>query len=451
MMHKDPYGLPLSTTAQAAQAYNAGLRRILLVQAGAEHEMRTAVRADPGFGLAHAGLALLGHEYGVPGVNVGRSLAAAAAAVERRGTERERSQVAAVAAHVRGEGAAITAHLRAHPRDALMLGIAVPTIAFAGVTEVPEQAWTLVESLAPAYGDDWWYAGMLAFVRQEQGRWAQAAALADRALAAEPASGHAVHARAHVYYETGDHRAGLGWLDDWITLRAPQAQHGAHFSWHAALHELSLEDVAAVRRRYREQLAPPRVTGMRALVDAASLLWRGALAGVWDDDPRRIEAVLAVVDPGDLFRPRTPFAAWHAAVALAASRDAAGLARLGRYAASEPGRVFPAVVAPLVAGMQAYVEGRYDAASALLTAVCPNTVALGGSAAQREVIEDTLLDALLAAGRLAQARSLLSHRLGRRPSRPDQRRLGQLAGHPVSWRARSARSDAPVLASMCAT
>jgi hypothetical protein len=279
MMHKDPYGLPLSTTAQAAQAYNAGLRRILLVQAGAEHEMRTAVRADPGFGLAHAGLALLGHEYGVPGVNVGRSLAAAAAAVERRGTERERSQVAAVAAHVRGEGAAITAHLRAHPRDALMLGIAVPTIAFAGVTEVPEQAWTLVESLAPAYGDDWWYAGMLAFVRQEQGRWAQAAALADRALAAEPASGHAVHARAHVYYETGDHRAGLGWLDDWITLRAPQAQHGAHFSWHAALHELSLEDVAAVRRRYREQLAPPRVTGMRALVDAASLLWRAPWPG----------------------------------------------------------------------------------------------------------------------------------------------------------------------------
>jgi len=230
MMHEDLHGLRLSTTAEAAQAYNAGLRRILLVQAGPEHDMRTAIRADPGFGLAHAGLALLGHEYGVAGVNVSRSLAAAAAAVERRGTERERSQVAAVAAHVRGEGAAITAHLRAHPRDALMLGVAVPTIAFAGVTDVREEAWALVESLAPAYGDDWWYAGMLAFVRQEQERWAEAATLAGRALAAEPASGHAVHARAHVHYETGDHRAGLGWLDDWITRLAPQTYHGAHFS-----------------------------------------------------------------------------------------------------------------------------------------------------------------------------------------------------------------------------
>jgi hypothetical protein len=432
MMHEDLYGLRLCTTEEAAQAYNAGLRRILLVQAGPEHDMRAAVRADPGFGLAHAGLALLGHEYGAVGVNVSRSLAAAAAAVERRGAERERSQVAAVAAHVRGEGTAITAHLRAHPRDALMLGVAVPTIAFAGVTDVREEAWALVESLAPAYGDDWWYAGMLAFVRQEQERWTEAAALAARALAAEPASGHAVHARAHVHYETGDHRAGLRWLEDWIRRRAPQAHHGAHFSWHAALHELSLEDAAAVRRRYREQLAPPQVAGLRALVDSASLLWRGALAGVWDDDPQRIEAVLAVVDPQDVFRPRTPFAAWHAAVALAVGRDTAGLARLGRYAASGPGPVFPAVIAPLVAGLRAYVEGRYDTAAALLMAVRRNEVALGGSSAQREVVEDTLLDALLAAGRLAQARSLLEHRLDRRPSRRDQRRLSQLAGFPES-------------------
>jgi len=200
-----------------------------------------------------------------------------------------------------------------------------------------------VETLAPAYGDDWWYAGMLAFVRQEQERWTEAAALAARALAAEPASGHAVHARAHIHYETGDHRPGLRWLDDWITRRAPQAHHGAHFSWPAALHELSLEDAAAVRRRYREQSALPQVAGLRA-----------------------------------------------------------------------------------------YVEGRYDAAAVRLMAVRRNEVALGGSAAQREVIEDTLLDALLAAGRLAQARSLLEHRLDRRQSRRDQRRLYQLTGFPES-------------------
>jgi len=103
--------------------------------------------------------------------------------------------------------------------------------------------------------------------------------------------------------------------------------------------------------------------------------------------------------------------------------EAAALA--ARALAAEP-------APPQVAGLRAYVEGRYDAAAVLLMAVRRNEVALGGSAAKREVIEDTLLDALLAAGRLAQARSLLEHRLDRRQSRRDQRRLYQLTGFPES-------------------
>jgi tetratricopeptide (TPR) repeat protein len=406
-MNRDLFGLPLSTTTEAATAYNAGLRRILLVRSGAEEDLRAAVRADPGFALAHAALALLGHEYGAR-VDVAGELAATGEA----GTARERSQVATIAAHINGVRGAVQHHLRAYPRDALMLSVAVPTIAFAGVTQVPEEAWALVEWLAPAYGTDWWFAGLLAFVRQEQERWDEAAALADRALAAEPASGHAVHARAHVHYETGDHAAGLAWLDGWIDRRAP-AHHGAHFSWHAALHELALEDAEAVRRRYDTQLAPPRVTGMRALVDSASLLWRAGLAGQWDGPPP-IEAVLDVVDPAVLARPRTPFAAWHAAVALATAGDAAGLARLGRHVAGGP-------VAPVVEGLRAYVEGRFDASATLLRSV--DAGKLGGSAAQREVLTDTLLSALLGAGRLAEARALLERRLDRRPSRRDFRQL----------------------------
>ena len=50
----------------------------------------------------------------------------------------------------------------------MLLSVAVPTIAFAGVTTVPQESWAIVERPQPAYGDDWWYAGLLAFVRQEQ-------------------------------------------------------------------------------------------------------------------------------------------------------------------------------------------------------------------------------------------------------------------------------------------
>ena len=116
----------------------------------------------------------------------------------------------------------------------------MPTIAFSGVTDVQQEAWTLVEGLAPAYGDDWWFSGLLAFVRQDQGRYDEADALAWSALRVEPAAGHAVHAQTHVFYETGQHIAGLQWLDPWIASSGQGASHRAHFSWHAALHELSI-------------------------------------------------------------------------------------------------------------------------------------------------------------------------------------------------------------------
>ena len=79
-----------------------------------------------------------------------------------------------------------------------------------------------------------------------------------------------MHARAHVYYEVGEHEAGLTWIDPWIESCGRDAIHRAHFSWHAALHELAMNDEGAVCQRYERQLAPPAVSGTRALVDSAA-------------------------------------------------------------------------------------------------------------------------------------------------------------------------------------
>ena len=156
----------------------------------------------------------------------------------------------------------------------LAVSAAVPTIAFSGVTDLQQEAWELVEGLAPAYGDHWWYISLLAFTRQDQSRFDDAGLLAESALSCEPTSGHAVHAQTHVLYETGKHDTGRAWLDHWVAESGRAASHRAHFSWHAALHELALGDTEAVRQRYYTQLAPPTVTGVRALIDSASLLWR---------------------------------------------------------------------------------------------------------------------------------------------------------------------------------
>ena len=197
---RDPFGLPLSATGAAAARYSAALGRVLRVQSGAGQLVAEAVRLDPGFALGHAVRAVLAAETGAD-IDI-RAALDAALAPGARADERERRFIEVTAARITDPGpdsdAALLAYVGSYPEDALAVSLAIPTIAFTGTTEVPSEAWALVDALAPAYGNHWWYPGMLAFIRQEQGRYAEAADLADRSLAVEPAAGHAVHAKAHV-------------------------------------------------------------------------------------------------------------------------------------------------------------------------------------------------------------------------------------------------------------
>ncbi len=424
---RDRYGLDLSVGGETAPAWDRALQSLLGVRSDAEEAVSDVVALDPEFALAQAARALLADQR-EDHDGCARALAAARRSVAHA-SARERSFVHAVGELLGHEpttavpGTALLRHVEAWPRDALAVSVAVPTIAFAGVS-AGQDSWEFIESLAPAYGDDGWYAAQLAFVRQDQGRFDEAEALAVRALAADPACGHAVHARTHVFYETGDHAAGLAWLDAWLAAHGPHARHRAHFAWHAALHELDLGDDAALRRRYATQLAPPVVTGSRALVDSASLIWRCRMIGSAQDLP--IAPVLAAAPASWLTAPPTSFAAMHSALALAAAGDLDGLQRLRRHCAGRDGQCFAEVVAPLCAALADVVDGRWTVAAHGLGAVVPRMVECGGSAAQREVVEDTWIHALAAAGRGPDAGRVLTARLDRRPSHRDRRRLSAL-------------------------
>jgi uncharacterized NAD(P)/FAD-binding protein YdhS len=396
-VRRDQYGLPILATARAGEHFDDAVRRVLRVQQGAEAALDAAIAEDPSFALAHTVRALLAVE-GVIAADAPAALAAAERAAQSRTDARTGSLLRAVTGRVRaGDPAGLLRHIDEFPRDALAVNACVPTIAFGGATQVPQRAWAIVERLAPVYGEDWWYLGLLAFVRQEQHRWAQSAELADRALAADPAGGHAAHARSHVYYETGEHRAGLDWLDGWINGPGRLAFQGAHYSWHAALHELALERWNDVSARLRGQLSPRSVSGVRALVDSASLLWRCHVLGA-SPQPVGIAEVLGAVPEELLREPRTAFIALHAALALAAAGDLARLDALRRYATARTEPAFD-LVAVLVRALSAYLTGDYARTVELISRRTGEWVRLGGSDAQREVIDDTLLSALHQAGR----------------------------------------------------
>lgn len=442
---RDPLGLPLSTTAEAAHAFNEGLERVLRLQSGGEDLIRQATELDRDFAVAHAALAMLGHESGAS-CDVTTSLAAARDAIGRRGDSREASFVDVVGRRVEeppAQGArALMAHISSYPRDVLAVSAAVPTIAFSGVTDVRQDAWQLVEGLGATYGDHWWYISLLAFTRQDQGRFEEAGLLAESALSCEPSSGHAVHAQTHVLYETGQHDLGRTWLDHWVAASGRAASHRAHFSWHAALHELALGDIEAVRRRYYSQLAPPTVTGVRSLVDSASLLWRWRLC-VADWDPAATAAgagptftgegsvppvgpILDSLDSSLLERPQTPLIALHAAVALAADGRAHGLAGLQAYCRASDDPRLQTVVAPVTEAFLLMEARDWDGAARLLTEVQPQLDTVGGSAAQREIVEEALLFCLVSSGDTTGTASILDSRIHRRPSPLDRRRRDAL-------------------------
>ena len=165
---------------------------------------------------------------------------------------------------------------------------------------------------------------------------------------------------------------------------------------------------------------------MRALVDSGSLLWRARLSDSWRGELPAAD-VLGTVAQEVVERPATAFTALHAAVALAAAGDLAGLRRLRDHAAgADP--VQREVVVPLCEAFAALVEERFQEAVRGLDALLPVLRKVGGSAAQREVVEETLLYALVAAGRCDAARRLLDARLDRGAAPRDRRMLAALPG-----------------------
>jgi uncharacterized NAD(P)/FAD-binding protein YdhS/tetratricopeptide (TPR) repeat protein len=438
---RDPLGLPISTTSDAAAAYNAGIERVLRLQTGAEERLLEAVGSDPSFAVGHAALALLRHQAGVV-TGVAHSLSLARAAAAERADDRERSFVEVVTTIVRGDrasaAAALRRHLADHPRDALALSVAVPTIAFAGSIEVRKDAWQLVDDLGPDYGDHWWYISLLAFVRQEQGRYDEAALLAESALSCEPASGHAAHALAHVHYETGEHETGRTWLDHWLEAGGRESSHRAHFVWHAGLHDLSLDDTESVAARLAGPLQAPTCCGVRGLVDATSLIWRWRVTGpAWDAGlpaPPSADGVLATVDRQLLLRPPTAFHALHAAVAHASSGSVEALDALADHCQRSPDEATRTVVTSVCLGLADLVQERWSTAAWRLAAALPGLGDIGGSAAQHEVIEETLLLALHRAGEETRVRELLTTRLERRGSPIDRRRLAAVGATATASR-----------------
>ncbi|MGE5270043.1 MAG: tetratricopeptide repeat protein [Thiohalocapsa sp.] len=418
-MLQDRYGLGLSTTsADARDAYVEAADLALTFYPGAEEAYDRAIAADPDFALAYAAKAqMLARQSNVAGARE-----ALAAAKDRTAglSEREASHIAffdlAFASRTDDAIAVLYPHLKAWPRDALIVSTAAnPNGLLGGSGRIGQKhrIAELMDSLAPHYGDDYWFLSYHAMAMSEDGRLAPARATIERSVAANPKNAHAAHGFAHVCYESGALDDARSFLSSWLADYPRDGFFYGHLSWHFSLCEIQAGDWDSASHLYRNGIALDRHSGgpQNKISDAAAFLWRSELAG----HPRDEAGWRALYDyvNSALPRPGSGLADLHVILAQAVMGDDSGLkgrtqqmeemTRAGRY----PSTSYLPSLAP---GFVAFVRDDFAGAIEALAPLARQNERIGGSRAQHDLIEFTLLKAYLEANRLEEARRLLAMR-----------------------------------------
>ncbi|MFF9345092.1 tetratricopeptide repeat protein [Streptomyces sp. NPDC014773] len=272
--------------------------------------------------------------------------------------------------------------------------------------------------------------GMYAFGLEEAGHYRRAEEAGLAAVERHPRDVWAVHAVTHTYEMQGRVAEGVAFLDGRAGDWARGNYLTVHNWWHYALYALEAGAEETALRVYDAAVHHEESAGLAMeLLDAAALLWRLRLAGREEPDrwARLADAWAARADP--------PFYAFNDAHAVMAY---VGAGRIGKAeelvadrrrwlaeGAGERGRRTPSnhvmtaeIGLPVCEALVAHGRGDHAAVVELLWPVRRRLQVFGGSHAQRDAVQRTLLESALAAGEHDRARLLLSERDGLRPDSP---------------------------------
>ncbi|MBI1779456.1 MAG: tetratricopeptide repeat protein [Proteobacteria bacterium] len=430
-MPVDIRGLALITEGEnAAQAFDGAVERYVKCKADAGNVLGAAIAADPGFAMAHCfkGYLLL-QTCKVANLPAVAECIRLARSNERMITARERLHLEALEAWHQGEiERAILAWetiLRNYPTDLLALRVAhFVYFALGHVQQMRDsilrtaRAWG---SGVPGYGA---WLGMLAFGHEECGEYDAAERAGRHAVNFDAGDLWATHAVAHVMEMQGRTGEGIQWLCGLEPHWGDGGNFIHHLSWHRALFHLELGQTDAVLGLYDERVRNLDAALTRAqpdlytdIMNGASLLWRLELAGVevggrWAELARHAEMRI-----GDH---RHLLAVVHYAIALAADGREVACARLIQaiHAAAEADAphswVLRCVVARACEAAIAHRHGRHRRVVEQLSPIRDWLWRLGGSHAQRDLVDQMLTDSAIAIGRAdVVSRQIVKASLGR--------------------------------------
>jgi hypothetical protein len=189
-----------------------------------------------------------------------------------------------------------------------------------------------------------------------------------------------------------------------------------HNWWHLGLYLLELGRVTDALALYDERVRVRHSTEWLDIVDAAALLWRLSLYG--QDVTSRAQALAA--DISDLVGvPAYIFNDWHAVMAFGLAGDHARAAAIlaanrnltaptNKHSAERAGL-------SLLTAFSAFSSGDPAAAADSLIGIRQEASVVGGSHAQRDVIDLTLIAAAVRSEQATLARALVTERVARKP------------------------------------
>ena len=408
-MLTDAYKNPLSTQSVTARdALDLGVKKFLGAEAGVADAFLSAIDADEGFALAHIGHAremqLRGRREEVK-ASLGRARKLAQGL-----SAREKSHIHASGLLLEGKGRAareaVYEHVDQWPLDVMIAQMCTSVFGLIGFSGLPgREAEQLAFNtrLASSYGDDWWCRAQLAFAQLEVGRLAEAETNIEAAMASNPESAHSAHIQAHLFYEKLQDENGLRFLSDWWANYDPEGTLHNHMSWHVGLWSLEAGDLEQMMSVLDGAISPDCSHGppLNVLTDAVALMFRAELSGVevsverW----RKLSAYALTWFP----KTGLAFADAHAAIAHARSQNWVALDDLVNMGGGPAGEV----TRKIAAGYRAMEDENWSKAADLFVEVVPEHARIGGSNAQRDLIDFTLAACLARDGRQQEARTIL--------------------------------------------
>lgn len=431
----DTLGHRLSgATAAAVEPYDRATHELCCLIGDPLATIDGALAKAPEMSMAHAMRAWL-HLLGTEAPALGTAREAAAAAARFAGTDRERMHARAAALVADGrwrEAGRLLEDVSArHPRDLLALLAGHQIDFFTGDSRMLRDR---IARARPHWSDSMpgchAVLGMHSFGLEETGDYAAAEREGRRAIDMEPRNTWAWHAVAHVHEMRNAPQEGIRWLEPNTAHWAQDSFFSVHNWWHLALFKLEQDRHDEVLALYDASIGGPGSGVVLDMIDQSALLWRLMLRGV---------------DVGDRWEPLAQRWAPHAASGNYAFNDMHAMmafASAGRrdlveqvremqaaaLAAEGDNRSFTSEVgAPATQAVQAFVEGDYASTVALLRPIRSTAHRFGGSHAQRDLIDLTLVEAAIRAKDRPLAAALAAERAALRPHSPLARRLVERA------------------------